>query len=142
MNEQERERSARRQEAIREERVLRASWSTHLLAVEGVVYVVDCAQYTKIGFTSGPAAKRIEGLKGANPFEMKLVALMPGQRQVERRLHKEFARWRHRYEWFLLSPAARKRLEQRVSDLNGVLYGDMSFLRPRKGPDKRWGPRG
>lgn len=115
------------------ERARRACWSTHLLCCGEVVYVIDCGPYTKIGYTGGPVSDRMDGLRGANPYPLQLVALMPGKRSLERRLHKDFSRWRHQYEWFKFSPSSKARLLDRAQQQGGALYGAFSF-RKIKGP--------
>ena len=129
------EESKAKREAEEAER--RKNWHIHILALAGVVYVIDCPPFTKIGHTSNPIPKRLHGLKGANPFELTLYALIPGPTSLEKQFHKEFSRWHHRLEWFRLTHHARNRLAERVLELGGVVYDGVNApsadsLLPRK----------
>lgn len=47
----------------------------------GVVYFVDCGEYTKIGHTSTSLAQRMGGLLNGNPFEIRLWAFVHGSQK-------------------------------------------------------------
>lgn len=92
------------------------------IAALKTVYFINCKQFTKIGFTAQTAEKRFRDLEGANPFPLVLWATIPGMMSLERRLHKKFARWRHRGEWFKLDNEAWKLAREEVSLGKGIIY--------------------
>lgn len=65
------------------------------------VYVIRCEQFVKIGKTT-QQANRLAALQTANPFDLVTVAIIQPDDgdELERELHKRFARYRHRGEWF------------------------------------------
>lgn len=56
-------------------------------------------ELVKIGWSADPT-KRFKVLATAQPHGIALVALLPGPRTLERRIHEEFAGWRRSGEWF------------------------------------------
>lgn len=91
--------------------------------IGGVVYFVDCGEFTKIGHTVCPIAARLKNIETHNPFELLLWALLAGGRDLEARLHQEFADHRHRNEWFRFNEGARERAFQFVRSQGGEVYG-------------------
>lgn len=58
----------------------------------------------KIGYTSkGRLEKRISALNTASPVPLKLLCVIPGRPELERRLHRRFRSCRVKGEWFLPS---------------------------------------
>lgn len=51
--------------------------------------------------------RRVDEIKAGNPYELRVLAVMPGGRAEERELHERFAHLRLRGEWF--RPAAELR---------------------------------
>ena len=89
------------------------------------VYVVSAvgSGRIKIGFTSGTMINRMKGFETGCPFPTKLLAVMPGSRELEKDLHKTFASQRRHLEWFEDSPAIRKLIRELVVNLNGLTWG-------------------
>jgi hypothetical protein len=80
------------------DRLHRAGWSLGD-TTEEVVYFIRAGDAIKIGRTGNMAA-RLRSLATASAVALELLATMPGGRQVEARLHRQ---WRHlhiRGEWF------------------------------------------
>lgn len=68
------------------------------------VYFIQCGEYVKIGFTNN-LKKRFQGLRISNPHDLKILAVIEGDRSKEREMHQTFhADW-VRGEWYLLSSA-------------------------------------
>lgn len=53
----------------------------------------------KIGTAVNPSS-RLKELQGGNPRPLQLLGYFPGDARLEYRLHKHFAEWRIRGEWF------------------------------------------
>jgi hypothetical protein len=63
------------------------------------VYFVQSGEFIKIGFTNN-LELHLGALRCSNPTELEVLALLPGPRSLERRLHSIFAEYRERGEWF------------------------------------------
>lgn len=63
------------------------------------VYFIKCKQYVKIGHASD-VSKRLSELQIGCPFPLKLMAVIPGDRRLERAFHEALHAWRVRGEWF------------------------------------------
>ena len=70
------------------------------------IYLIEAGdnQFLKIGFTKNPG-KRLSTLQSGNPLTLCIVSLVKGDKQLEARLHKKFAKGKVRGEWFLYSVA-------------------------------------
>lgn len=71
---------------------------------EGYIYLVRCGDFHKIGLAKN-TNKRLSGLKTSSPFEMKMLKAWRCKRPdlIERVMHKRFAKYRVRGEWFQLT---------------------------------------
>ena len=79
---------------------------------EGVVYYLRSGGYIKIGWTSD-LAKR---MRAYSPDSV-LLAVHPGTRKDEHRLHKRFATDRtHGREWFAMTPSVMHHIEQMAAE--------------------------
>ena len=86
-------------------------YPTHLHTVRhskrhGYVYLVDSqVGYFKIGRSSEPV-ERFRKFDVMLPYDMMVIALIetPDMNKLEKELHKRFAEWRIRGEWFALNP--------------------------------------
>lgn len=72
------------------------------------VYFIRCQRFVKIGF-AGDIHQRFRDISQSNPFDLELLAYVPitkreEARRLERSLHQQFKAFRHRLEWFALSP--------------------------------------
>jgi hypothetical protein len=76
----------------------------------GSVYFVACGAYVKIGFAEA-VPKRLTELQLANPEPLVLIGQVPGGLDRETELHRLFAKWRHRGEWFHLNDETRNLIE-------------------------------
>lgn len=88
----------------------------------GVVYFIDCGEFTKIGYTREYIAKRMEGIATHNPFPLRLWALVKGSISFERAVHQTYAEQRHANEWFRFSGGAKAKLRIWVRELGGETY--------------------
>ncbi len=76
----------------------------------GVVYFIAAAagpgepMYIKIGKTSGSAFARMRELQTGNPLQLGVLLTVPGYTDLEAQLHKRFAEYRIRGEWFSPGP--------------------------------------
>jgi uncharacterized protein YozE (UPF0346 family) len=81
-------------------------WGVLPVVIEGLVYFVQsektCA--IKIGFTTSSIEKWISSLQTAHPYKLRLLATIPGNREYEKSLHKQFSRFRLNGEWFQAHP--------------------------------------
>lgn len=89
---------------------------------KGVVYAIDCPQYAKLRFSSNRVMQRLDVLKNGNSLDLIVYALVEGGRTRERSVPREFREWRHRFDWFKLTPGARCKRENTVIDLGVVVY--------------------
>lgn len=55
--------------------------------------------YVKIGYSNNING-RVADLQVSSPYDIVLVDRLPGDRELERNLHRRFARYRVRGEWF------------------------------------------
>jgi hypothetical protein len=68
---------------------------------KGHVYVIEDGLGIKIGHTTGELSVRINGLQTGNPRLLTVIAVIsPAGEDVEAHLHRQFAAWRVRGEWF------------------------------------------
>ena len=78
--------------------------------VPNITYLIQCGEFVKIGITAD-IESRLRTLESSNPHALKVVALLAGGRALERALHKRFADYRHRDEWFRIEGALAKWIE-------------------------------
>lgn len=57
----------------------------------------------KIGFTNTEVEKRMSSLKTGNPFELEVLAVIEGERELEKELHTKFKDYKVKGEWFKLT---------------------------------------
>lgn len=62
------------------------------------VYFILSGSFLKIGYSSD-LLERVKTYVTGNP-DFKLVAVIPGSRELEKKLHSRFDAYRHRTEWF------------------------------------------
>lgn len=74
-------------------------------------YIVRCNEFVKIGYTSGNLHNRLRSLLSSTPFDYEIIAVLPYGQPLERRLHKRFAEYHHRDEWFRLEGKLRRWIE-------------------------------
>lgn len=77
----------------------RAMGRTAQPRIANKTYIVRCGPFVKIGMAVD-VETRFRTLLASNPFDLEMVAILPGGRAVERALHLRFAAQRHRDEWF------------------------------------------
>jgi hypothetical protein len=61
----------------------------------------------KIGVSTNSIRRRVNSLKTAHPWPVKLVGWIPGDKDVERKLHSQFGKNRLHGEWFELTEELR-----------------------------------
>lgn len=72
---------------------------------EGKVYLVWArySHYFKIGFTTRAVEERINDMVGSSPLVPMLIGSIPGDRHLEREIHKRLAEFRVNREWYWFS---------------------------------------
>lgn len=65
-----------------------------------VVYFLAAGPFVKIGFTGRSVQSRIDQMKTGCPYEIHLLATIPGDYKKERELHQKFDQHRAHLEWF------------------------------------------
>lgn len=74
------------------------------------VYLMSVGNYLKIGKSYGDASTRLAGFRQCCPLPVSLVAIIPGDKKLEVRLHREFEAYRVRKnedrggEWYYYHP--------------------------------------
>lgn len=63
------------------------------------VYLIRSDNFIKIGYSESPLS-RVSGMQTGNPYELQLIAVIPGDTGLESYLHERFADMRVRGEWF------------------------------------------
>ena len=72
---------------------------------ESVVYFLQAGPFVKIGKASfGDVGARIEDMQTGCPYDMRILAVVPGDLKEERALHSRFSAFKVRGEWFRLEP--------------------------------------
>jgi hypothetical protein len=82
--------------------------------VRGITYLIEVeGRFVKIGYTnSDSAATRLANLQTACPFEYRMIAEIPGGKELERCLHDLFAEFRRSGEWFEICGAVKAFIER------------------------------
>lgn len=74
------------------------------LAAGRMTYFMRAGPFIKIGYCSISTQRRLEELQTGCPFEIELLAWLPGGAETEQKYHRKFAHARFRGEWFHLDP--------------------------------------
>jgi hypothetical protein len=69
-----------------------------------VYFIQSDAGPIKIGHSDVGARSRLSQLQTSSPIGLKLLKVLPGTIKLERELHRKFAQYRLRGEWFQPSP--------------------------------------
>jgi hypothetical protein len=69
-----------------------------------MIYFIKCGEFVKIGRSNDPN-RRLDELKAANPYDLKIIGVVDGGDAEEQRLQAAFESYHHKYEWFFLSKA-------------------------------------
>lgn len=64
-----------------------------------MIYFIRSGKFVKVGLSEQPW-KRLSDLQTAHHNHLEMLAIMPGDRSAEQRLHRRFAEYRHNREWF------------------------------------------
>lgn len=56
-------------------------------------------RFIKIGYSAEPR-RRVQSLQASCPMQVKLLGVLPGNKDTERQFHREFRRHRIRGEWY------------------------------------------
>lgn len=80
------------------EEALRVCQTLH--STDETVYFVRCEGFVKIGYTKGTVESRMEAFFTSTPFELEILAEVPGGFALENALHRVFSLQKHRGEWF------------------------------------------
>jgi T5orf172 domain len=65
----------------------------------------------KIGYTAGSAERRMAQLQTGQPQKLRLLGTIPGERDAEQGLHKEFKAYRGNGEWFFADAEVRAAIQ-------------------------------
>src|SRR5690606_37164476 len=71
------------------------------------IYVLRSDDLVKIGFTDD-LHRRVQAIIAAVPVPVEFVGYMPGTREVEAHLHRQFAAHRFSGEWYVETPDMRR----------------------------------
>ena len=68
-----------------------------------MIYFIEMEKsgFIKIGYTAGNAERRMAQLQTGQPLKLKLLGTIPGEREGEIGLHREFEEFRINGEWFI-----------------------------------------
>jgi len=68
----------------------------------GCVYFIQSqgTHTIKIGYTAGQVQNRLKDLQTAHPYQLSVLATLPGDQNYEKSLHQRFAEYRLKGEWF------------------------------------------
>ena len=67
-----------------------------------MIYFIQSGQYLKVGYTSN-MKNRYRKYVTENPNQIKLIGQCKGGFDVEKRIHKQLAKWKHNREWFIFN---------------------------------------
>lgn len=67
--------------------------------LNGYVYVYGFDRFVKIGWSKEPENRKL-GLESGLPLDLTVYAVLAGSVNIERTLHRRFAEYRLRREWF------------------------------------------
>jgi hypothetical protein len=90
------------------------------------VYLFQCCvtHRLKVGYTSGDPVARLRRIRSASPTNIKMIALAPGCKRVERRLHKMAQKHRIRgggsREWFEFNTTILDWFQRNATEYDGV----------------------
>jgi len=76
----------------------------------GVIYLLKCREFLKLGFTSRSFETRLQAIRAAIPFQIDVIATRIGTLEEEQDFHVEHKDYRHDLggrEWYLDSPEFR-----------------------------------
>lgn len=93
----------------------------------------------KIGYTASTAPsdrRRIDDLQTGCPYELVVLRFLPGTRREEKALHKRFADFRMRGEWFEYTPGLAAFI-LRFSSVDEMIHWDPSEHEPAPVVDLR-----
>ena len=90
--------------------------------------------FVKIGFTSGFVSSRLSDLQVGNPYKLEILYDLPGGPQLEREMHKKFAKLRYRGEWFRFKGKLKAWLTRENADLLTWPNPEELQARPQKLP--------
>jgi hypothetical protein len=78
------------------------------VAPASVIYFVECGAYVKVGYTKEALLRtRMSGMISENPYDLTLIGTVDGGYRAEVKLHELMEEWRHKREWFHLTPLVR-----------------------------------
>ena len=81
-------------------------WGIIPVREKGTIYFIRSTNNNviKIGFTSGEISKRLKALQTSHPYQLELLATIPGDTNFEKSLHQQFEQYRLKGEWFKPHP--------------------------------------
>jgi hypothetical protein len=83
--------------------------------------------HIKIGFTALDSAKRLAKFQTGNPFPLRVLGTMPGDKQDEDLLHRKFKASRVRGEWFRGDDLLFHYILDNTDEFLPIAYNDMLF---------------
>lgn len=76
-----------------------------------MVYFIKCENYVKVGYTAN-MKQRFKKYVTENPFPLKVLGIINGGYDVEKKIHKQLETWWHRGEWFTYNIVVRDLIKQ------------------------------
>lgn len=80
----------------------------------GYIYFLFADSMVKIGFSKTPTA-RTSQLQTAMPLQLTALVILPGERQLDKKLHALFSKDHSHREWFRASDGIRRLVQRSVS---------------------------
>jgi hypothetical protein len=79
------------------------------------VYFVACREFIKIGWSENWRS-RLHNMQTSNPDQIKVLLVLAQPKSLEAELHKQFAAYAHRGEWFKDGPEIRAFIKTRKNE--------------------------
>ena len=89
-----------------------------------LVYIARAGRNVKIGYSKN-VNQRLQQLSTASPSPIQLIAVVPGDRQLEQELHQEFRKQRKIGEWFR---GKGRDIVPRISELPGAMIFLLGYV--------------
>lgn len=94
-----------------------------------MIYFIQCNDYVKVGYTSN-LKSRMKDYVTENPYPTKLLHILNGGYDIERKIHKQLKKFKHRGEWFLYTAEVKDKIAFIIAE-------NKSNVEPSKSKAKR-----
>ena len=95
-----------------------------------MIYFIKSEEYVKVGYSAN-VEKRFKQYITENPNPITLIAKFNGGFSIEKKIHKQLNKWKHRGEWFKLTDDCKIKIDQIV--LENKFNGEPIFLKDKRG---------